>query len=329
MERKRIAILETGVFLCLIFAVFSLSGGAEAGTCEAEPTDMSVSYGELITCEIDTGSDTDLYRFSGNADDRVLIEADWISGDDFVPRITLIAPDGSRLSSQYLAAVIDYVLPQTGTYTVIVNDDYYDYPGKYNLLISCTGGSCLPSSPPPEDTGCNITCNSEPTDMFLQHGTRVRCDISSASDTDLYRFSANANDRVLIEADWISGDDFVPRITLIAPDGSRLSSQYLAAVIDYVLPQTGTYTVIVNDDYYDYPGKYNLIIACTGGSCLPTGNTACSAPTLSSDMMSLHIPRLNYQGNSGLTSFWVDFVYQPDASGNIMFKVLDFGAVQE
>ena len=42
-----------------------LAGRAEAAPCTAEPTDMSVHYGDLISCDVNPATDTDFYRFSG------------------------------------------------------------------------------------------------------------------------------------------------------------------------------------------------------------------------------------------------------------------------
>ena len=81
MKRKRAILLGASFLAFLAFALCSLVGKAEA-TCEPEPTDMSVAYGELVTCDIAIG-DTDLYRFSGNTGDQILVEAIWVSGREF------------------------------------------------------------------------------------------------------------------------------------------------------------------------------------------------------------------------------------------------------
>jgi len=171
------------------------------------------------------------------------------------------------------------------------------------------------------------TCNAEPTDMSVSYGQSITCDINSGSDTDTYRFSGKAKDRVIIEADWVSGDNFVPDIELIAPDGSRVTSTYYPYVIETNLSQTGTYTVIVSAHDTRYIGKYNLTIKCAGGSCLPTGNTPCSGPTLSSDMK-MHIPVLNILTQSGWVPIWADFEYLPDQNGNILFKTVNYGLIK-
>lgn len=163
--------------------------------------------------------------------------------------------------------------------------------------------------------------------MSVSYGEAITCEINPGTDTNVYRFSAIANDRVLVEADWARGDYFSPKVKLYAPDGSALSEKWSPAQIDMVLPQTGTYMVYVSDDSYYNDGSYTFMVSCAGGSCLPTGNTLCSGATHSSDFKN-HIPVLNYQFDGGTIPCWADFVYQPDSSGNILFKLVDFGLIQ-
>jgi hypothetical protein len=256
------------------------SGRAEAGPCEAEPTDMSVNYGERVTCDITVANDSDLYRFSGTAGGRILAEAVFVSGAGFQPIIELTAPNGTFITTNYS---IDLVLPQTGTYTARVYENGANAVGEYAFTVFCTAGCAL--SPPPPPPGNDIACESEPTDMYPYYGTRVTCDISPALDTDLYRFSANMGDRVLAEAVWLSGAGFQPIVELIAPDGTYLTTNYS---VDMVLPQTGVYTALVFENGANATGTYAFTVSCTGGKCLSplvsptvelslTGCTECSA----------------------------------------------------
>lgn len=252
-----------------------LAGRAEAVPCGVEPTDMSVNYGDLISCEINPATDVDFYRFSGHAGDRILAEAAYVSGGLFLPRIQLFAPDGTSLLIASLPPRIDVVLPQTGTYTLSVFNHYITNatPGEYTVMVSCSGGTCLPSPPPPpaQPLVQNIPCEGEPTDQFLPFSTRVNCDITPATDVDVYRFTAGAGDRILAEAGYVSGDLFIPRIQIFAPDGASLGIASLPPRVDVTAPLSGTYTAIVFNHYITNAtsGSYTFDISCTGGSCLP------------------------------------------------------------
>jgi hypothetical protein len=252
-----------------------LAGTAEAAPCTAEPTDMSVNYGELISCDVNPATDTDFYRFSGHAGDRVLAEAAFVSGAGFAPRIQLFAPDGTSLGVITSPPRLDVVLPQTGTYTLSVFNHFVTNatPGAYTAVVSCVGGSCAPTPPPPPATppAENIICETEPTDQFLPYGTRATCDITPATDVDVYRFAGSQGDRVLAEAAWLSGDAFAPRIQIFAPDGESLGIITSPPRLDLILPLSGTYTAIVFNHFVTNagPGTYTFTVACTGGSCLP------------------------------------------------------------
>lgn len=267
MQQQNIRLLATSVLASLAFVFCMVVGKAQATPCEAEPTDMSVGYGERIECDITPGTDTDVYRFSGVTGDRILAEAVWVSGGSFNPRIKLIAPDGSVLGDTWSPARLDIVLSQAGIYTAIISDDGSFYAGGYAFTVSCTAGLCLPPSPPDPPEG-NIDCGLESTDMFVAYGTRVTCDITPGTDTDLYRFSGGTGDRILAEAVWKSGGSYNPRIKLIAPNGATLGDTWSPARLDVVLPQTGVYTAIISDDGSFYAGEYAFTVSCTGGTCL-------------------------------------------------------------
>jgi hypothetical protein len=245
-----------------------LAGRAEAAPCAAEPTDMSVNYGDLISCEINPRSDNDFYRFSGRAGDHVLAQVAFVSGPGFDPRVEILAPNGASLGSGI--NVNPGVLPQTGTYTAIVYNAFStSNPGNYTFTVACTGGTCLPSPPPPPSTppATNTLCEPEPTDEFPGFGTRVTCDIAPNSDNDFYRFSGATGDRIVAEVAYLGGSGFDPRVEVIAPNGTSLGS---GLNVYPVLPQSGTYTAIVYNAFSTSgPGQYAFTVTCIGGSCLP------------------------------------------------------------
>lgn len=264
------------VIIAMLLPLFSDT--AQASPCESEPTDMSVAYGDQITCPISAGGDTDLFRFSGVAGDRVLAEAVEVGVAGFGPRIRVLAPNGTQLGDTYSPARLDLILPQTGIYTAIVYDANSFYAGDYAFAVSCLSGTCLATPPPPPHPAPerSVVCEPEPTDMFPFFGTRVVCDITQG-DTDLYRFEARAGDRVLAEAVEVNNTGFSPRIRLVAPDGTQLLDTYSPARFENVLPQTGTYTAIVYDANSFYEGDYAFTVSCTGGPCLSLR----SVPTVS------------------------------------------------
>ena len=51
------------------------SFGAVPRTCDPEPTNMLLTYGDTVTCSIEVVGDTDGFRFSGTAGEKVIILA--------------------------------------------------------------------------------------------------------------------------------------------------------------------------------------------------------------------------------------------------------------
>ena len=255
----------------LVVALSSLAGRAEAVPCAPEPTDMSVSFGTLITCDTTGAGDTDLFRFSASSGDRVLAEALLIAGTSYTPFIQVFAPDGTALGATWGPARLDLVVQQTGTFTVAVSALSGTASGQYSVMVSCLGGGCLPAPPPPPGPppGENIACEPEPTDFFPGLGTRVTCDILPSADTDIYRFTGATGDRILAEAVLLGGTNFSPFIQLTAPDGTILGSTWGPARLDVVLPQSGTYSVVISSLSAAGNGTYAFTVSCLGGSCGP------------------------------------------------------------
>jgi hypothetical protein len=287
MHSKVSAAILLAVGLCLT------AGNAAAAPCAPEPTDMSVALGNLITCDTSPAADTDIFRFSATAGNRVLAEALFVSGaSNYTPFIQLVAPDGTLLGGTWGPARLEMIVPQTGTYSVVVSALSAAAVGQYSVMVSCVGGTCLPTPPPPPapPPGANVPCETEPTDFFPGYGTRVLCDITPSADSDLYRFSGSIGDRVLAEAVFASGPgNFTPYIELIAPNGTVLGGTWGPARLEMSLPQSGTYTVVVSALSAAASGQYTFTVSCLGGSCAPppgqlpsltlnlTGCTTCAA----------------------------------------------------
>ena len=259
------------ILACVLGVMSFMSARAEAAPCTPEPTDMSVAYSQQIECTISPGADTDTYRFTGVAGDRVLVEALYLSGTNFTTRIALYAPNGAVLGNTWSPARLDVVLPQSGIYTVVVYDFSSSHIGDYAFTVTCSGGTCLPVPPPPPAPPAvdDIACEAEPTDQFPGLGTRVSCEILTAADADIYRFTGGTGDRVLVEALYVSGTNFTTRVAVYAPDGSALGNTWSPARLDLVLPQSGVYTAVVYDFSSSHVGQYAFTATCLGGSCLP------------------------------------------------------------
>ena len=133
-----------GLTLCLTAPV---PGRAEEeGTpCSREPTDMYIWYGDLIICSIETIGDSDLYRFDGNPEVVIAVQASRQNGPG-TPCIELFDPDGLPVSSKVCSifgAEIQATLDKTGVHTILASEDLNDGTVQYALGLQCIG-DCVP-----------------------------------------------------------------------------------------------------------------------------------------------------------------------------------------
>jgi len=233
------------------------------GTADDDP--VTISHGDFVTGEIKVIGDTDAFYFYGEKDDVVSITTGTqkeYTTYFFGTRWELYAPDGSLVKAMANGGSATVSLPTTGTYTVLVGDDYIDGTGRYGLSLNGISAS-IPS-------GKNIDFAQNITD-----------EIEAIGDTDAFCFSAVQNDVVSITTGTqkeYTTYFFGTRWELYAPDGSLVKAMANGGSATVSLPTTGTYTVLVGDDYIDGAGRYGLSIQCIACTTTPTV-TATTTPT--------------------------------------------------
>ncbi len=246
---------------------FGVSFGDEGG---------SLTNGGYGSGAITTG-DLDLWSFSANAGDAILVRVGEISGDaGFDPFIRLYGPNGALLGSQYsyAAAEIGITATNSGTFTVVVGDVGHSYP----YLISDTGTYRIHLAKTP---GVFITADGDDGGA-LANGAFGEGTIDTG-DLDMWSFSANAGDRLVVRIGEMSDDngEFDPTIRLYGPNGALLGSQYgyAAAEITATATNSGPFTIVVSDTSFAYPylisdtGTYRVHVAkFPGAYMVPNGD---------------------------------------------------------
>lgn len=230
------------IFLVSILAFQKNSNAlVESTPCSSEPTDMSISYGDVITCAIDTSGDSDLFEFSGSSGDVIVVQSVWTSGT-MRPCIELKAPDNSIIEACKNAFTnrIDTTLTQTGNHTVIV-DVFFGGTGDYVLALERL-------KPPSANA------------LEIQHGELIEGQIAPNGELDTFYFDGNVNESILFQITWQNGS-VRPCIELVAPDNSRTDqcANAFKNRIDTTLSQSGTYTVLV-DAFYGGAGDYSVVL---------------------------------------------------------------------
>ncbi len=211
--------------------------------CTPEPTDMTISYGNLISCSIDNAGDTDLFRFAGTNGEPIVVQVTYQSGA-MRPCIQLIAPDSSTTTAcnNAFSNRIDTTLNQTGTYTILVDVFFSGTTGNYSLALE--------RFIPPSSNA-----------VAVQYGTTYESTLDASGDLDLFVLGGEANTTVRIQATYQSGS-MRPCMELIAPDNSRMTAcnNAFSNSIDTTLSQSGTYIVLIRDWFSTSTGNYGLAI---------------------------------------------------------------------
>jgi hypothetical protein len=197
----------------------------------------------------------DSWTFEGNVSDRVMITAYGTSGG-VAPVIYLYPPGGGSYEIYAgvggASAIINHQLLTSGTYTIIIRDYALNNVGDYALSLAKMPGA--------------VTSPTDPDGGTILPAQTVTGTLNLASDTDLFQFSGNANDRVMITAYGTSGS-VAPVIYLYPPGGGSFEVYAgvggAGAIIDHQLLTSGTYTIVIRDYGLLRVGMYTIALEKT------------------------------------------------------------------
>ncbi len=214
-----------------------------------QPTDADsgpTQSGQARLGAIDTG-DLDVYTINATAGGILAYAVADTDPSGFDVGIILLGPSGVVLNNTAGAETTSGVqtnLTSTGTYTVIVYDQFGDETGNYRLTVAAAPGTPIVDA----DSGT------------LASGVR-RTGTTDLADIDIYTLTAPANGNILLTfSETTTNPSYAPNVYLISPTGALL--QNVAGQTGNALLQaaatTGTYQVWVFDQSHDEVGGYAL-----------------------------------------------------------------------
>ncbi len=203
--------------------------------------DLPIQPGRAYTNALEV-ADLDTFTFSGTNGDMISVVMARIGGV-FMPRISVYAPDGSRIGDVSVgyspAEVSRLVLPQTGLYQVVCRDSYGTQTGSYIVNLTCH-----------RDT-IPIAAGETLTNAF------------DSGDLHTYAYSSTGTERVTIHLSKTSGSISVT-LSLYGPDGTLLTNlaanTYSVALNAFPLSQAGVYQIVCRDPTVIYTGTYALTV---------------------------------------------------------------------
>ncbi|OGF63815.1 MAG: hypothetical protein A2Y62_03460 [Candidatus Fischerbacteria bacterium RBG_13_37_8] len=235
--------------LALFIASAVVAEATEEGIpCDAEPTNMNITYGYLVTCSLDDG-DIDTFRFYGQAGETIWLH---MHSQGSYPCIKLFKPDSTTVQhcSGTWNAYIESYLDQTGTYTITAQQHIFG--GGFNYEIS------LQRVSPPSD-GASL----------IQYGQTITDEINPESDADLFYFGGTIGYVITAQATSLSSPG-CPCVALYRPDGTQVGTTNCAcatAGVYATLDQNGTYSVLVTENGVNSTMGYQVFLDCSGGGC--------------------------------------------------------------
>jgi hypothetical protein len=258
-----IIVLLMSLTLLVLWATPSLAAD-ESKPCTAEPTNMRIRYGDVIACDLSTGVDSDGFTFSGRDGDKIVLAVTNPGEHLILPCIELFAPSGgdpvaSACGGFFAGIGGPFELEEPGIWRIIVSERELSRAGPYTLSLARVAPVATPASP--------IAFDVEPiTDM-----------LDPSADFDLFTFEGLKGAQVRIVIANPGEHLILPCIELLAPNGAVLSGACggVNAVIDHLLPQTGTYRILVSEREVARAGPYTLSLVCRFP---PRGEPDCRPP---------------------------------------------------
>jgi hypothetical protein len=245
---------ETGLYTILVMdSILDRTGGYNitlmkipgAASSLADPDGGAIASGETLSATINVASDMDGFQFHGDSGDRVVINAVKTSGT-LAPHIFLYSPSGVLETDSGVFNHLSWLLQETGLYTILVMDSTLDRTGTYNItLIKIPGAASSLADPDGGAIASSQTLNAA---------------INVASDMDGFQFYGNSGDRAVINAVSTSGT-LAPHIFLYSPSGVLETDSGVFNHLDWLLLETGLYTIVVMDFNLDSTGTYNVSLA--------------------------------------------------------------------
>jgi uncharacterized protein (TIGR03437 family) len=219
---------------------------AQMRPCDPEPTNMTINYGDVVSCDISPIGDTDSFQFAGTAGQMVLIQVTKLSGAG-TPYFELSDPGSIRIDAQgdrwSGIARSEAQLVKTGIYRIRVQDADDNETLTYQVFLQR-------AVPPLVATP-------------ISFGQPLNGNIGFAGGVDFYTFSGTAGQVVSVQVSKVGGAG-TPYFEVYDPGNMRIDAQgdrWTAIVRSEVrLTGSGQYVIRVYDADVNEALSYQIFV---------------------------------------------------------------------
>jgi hypothetical protein len=221
-------------------------------TTGADDDGGSIVSNGSVNRSIQSVGDIDAWEFGGTAGERVLFAALATSGASFNTTMSIYPPGGGAAEITTSGDRIDHQLLATGTYKLVIEDSGLDHTGAYALsFVNLTAGPWTSAGDP---DGGSIATGA------VRAGTT-----SPAPDFDAFRFGGTIGDTAFVSA-VATGGAMNTHLALYPPGGGPAAVFTSSDAVQYVLPVSGLFTLVVEDLNDDQTGTYALNFTKSGST---------------------------------------------------------------
>ena len=213
---------------------------------------VDLGDGGHVTGSISYVGDVDTFIVQAEAGDDLLFTIDENPNTSIYLKVSMYTPDGTLYAVDWASSgyrLDRYDVPQSGTYTYVIEDYYGDYTGNYEFTLVVADEQV------------------DPDNVDISSGTTYDASLTPG-DIDTYTISANAGDDLLFTIDENPSSSSYFYVTLHGPDGEWIATEYASSgyrLDTYDLPETGRYTFIVREYYGQYEGDYSFTAVVADG----------------------------------------------------------------
>ena len=216
-------------------------------TTAADADGTTLLPGQAKSGTIGSDVDMDVFTFVATAGDRVELGGVSTGGAGFNTNLTLYPPGGGPAEVTTSSGDrIDWRVLRSGIYTVEVEDYSVLHPGTYTLsFVDLTTGV--------------VTTPTDPDGDAIGSGQHVSGGFQEVPDFDVWRVSATAGNRLLLDVVPTAGNAN-PVIELYPPDGTAAVITSASHRAEWQVNQTGTWTVVLSDQGLNDTGSYDFTV---------------------------------------------------------------------